>query len=183
MKYWLLIIYGVLIAVIILVLLYFIGTPVTVMFNSIGNPFANLNIDLSGLDVGKLITENLGTIVGLGAAGVTTLITLVKYRGVQKTNAALEEQQQLLAIDKQTLTETVTGQAKQLTEKQQELEMYASDTTATQLQGRINEMTSTFETQKTQIESKYLGQIEMLQQEVERLRKEKTIIVKETEVK
>lgn len=182
MKYWLLILYGVLGAVIILTIAYFLKwEPIYSFFSNIS--FPSLNIDLSGLDIGKLITENMGTIVGLGAAGVTTLITLVKYRGVQKTNTALEEQQQILAVEKQSLTDTVTGQAAQLTEKQKELEMYASDTTATQLQQRIDEMKGTFETQKTKLESKYLGQIDLLQKEVERLRNEKTIVVKQTEVK
>ncbi len=139
--------YGIIIAVIILVVLYFTWEPATTFFNSVGATISSWvsGVNLGNLDIGKLITDNLTTIIPTAIAGVGVLIAYFKYKGIQKTNEVLVEQQKIAASKIVDLKNTVTGQAKELTDKGEELEMYAKDETAQILQQRIQEMKNYYE--------------------------------------
>ena len=141
-KYGLLVLYGLLAAVAVVAVLYFFYPPV---HSLIAGAWAWIagglgNISIGGFDLSGLIKDNIGAIAGLGVGAITALISYVKLRSqISQNQDLLKSQEELVAKnlnltgETETLKKTVTGQA-------ETIQMYADDTTATQLQGRISEI-------------------------------------------
>lgn len=145
------VLYGILAAIIILAFLYFQpwwDTPVKPFVDSIGASlsawFSGLNLNLGSLDIGKLISENMGALVGLGIGGVTALISYVKLRGQVDLNKELIASQEALVNKNLNLEGNVQGLTSTISNQASELQMYAKDTTAQQLQSRISELTTLY---------------------------------------
>ena len=155
--------YGVIIAAVVLLALYFYGgtgsnfaSPVTAFFNSVGASVSGWlgNIHLEGFDLGKLVSENFTSIIGLGVGAVSALVGYLKIRSLtSQINDELKPTIAGLSTTKASLESTVTGQAQQITSQAEELQMYAKDTTAEQLQLRIGELQTTYEARIKQLES------------------------------
>ena len=154
MRYWLLAIYGVLAALIVLAVLYFVWEPMRLVMQPVVNWIsARLSgIDLGSFNLSQLVTENIPAVIGLSATGIGALITYVKYRGQIAANEKLLEMQKELNFknagletDVKGLANTVSVQAVELGKKTDELQMYSEDQTAEILQRRINELQSMYE--------------------------------------
>jgi len=144
------ILYGVLGAILVLAILYFIpNSPIKPAFNGAWTwATSNLGkINFTGLDIPKLITDNIGAIIGVGGAGLTALITYAKYRSVSATNNELIEQQNLLKLENANVLDTNKDLTTTIGKQAEELGMYSNDKTAEILQTRINEMKDGYERQ------------------------------------
>lgn len=142
MRYGLLILYGVLGAIIILVILNFVWPPAHLFFAGAWSFISGGlgDISIGDFSVSKLITDNISGIVGLAIGAVGTLIGYMKIKSLTGQNEELLNQITQLDDTKSTLEAGVQGLSKTVSNQADELEMYAKDSTAQVLQSRITEI-------------------------------------------
>lgn len=126
------------------------------------------SVKIGNLNIGELIANNLGAIIGLGFTGIGFVVSYLKYRGEISKNKELLAQQTELLSKNTALTEMNESATTLVTGQAEELEMYKSDTTSEVLQTRINEMSAVFEAEKRG----YERQISDLQKQLERKEEE-----------
>lgn len=152
MKIWLLILYGLIAAAVIIAVCYWmdwlnIRPFVDGAWTAISSGLANLNIP--GINLSQIISENIMGIVGLGVGAVGILIQQSRVNSQVKQNQELLESQKQLVADNLDLNTNVKSLTTIAGNQASELEMYAKDTTAQTLQGRINELQSTLQVQQS----------------------------------
>ncbi len=151
-KWLLLIFYGVLAAMGVIAVLYFVWSPV---HSTVDNAFAYASgfVENSGIasKIGSFTTANLTTLIPLVVTGVGAGIAYLKYHATMKANEKLIDQQKQLVIENMNASSINEGANKQIESLTKQVEGFNSDTTATALQHRISEMQTELENTKNQL--------------------------------
>lgn len=140
-------------AVVILAVLYLLGTPVKPLFDSIGGWISEKvsGLNLPNIDIGKIISDNMGTVISSAIGGVITLGSIWVIRKKTEENKKLLDEYQKIEYQKVDLQSQKDVLVKTVVSKEEELKMYAEDKTAEILQSRIGEMQTSFSATETEL--------------------------------
>ncbi len=154
-KWKLILLYGLIGGLILVLLLAYcfhwqpIYNAETAVYTAITSGLSNLKI--GDLNLNQLVTNNIGSIIGLGITGVGFLVSVLKYRGEINKNKELLTQQEELIKKNLDLTEVNEGANKVIAKQAEELKTYVDDTTTSQLQTRVNSLLLDNEKMQAQI--------------------------------